>query len=149
MDKILNNSLSNISSDNTQSKNAIPFDLLAQENEVGIFYLNNSDIVYANDAFIKILGISAERAPGFSILEAIIEEDRKVFENGLQQMINGEKDNFSCELQLRNEESFASYLSLHLRVNTRSEGRVTLIGASGNATKRVKRFQFRKSKTSS
>ncbi len=126
----------------------IRYDILVEENVAGIFYLKNDRIAYANAAFSKVLGMPSSVLTGSSILDQIEEADRQVLEEGLEKIIRGEAELFSEDLQLKQEGEEATFFSLHLKVHSRQEGMVEIIGASRNATARVKKnIEFRKTKS--
>lgn len=116
---------------------AIPYDILVEQNEAGIFCLKNEIISYANKAFLEVLGIEEQAVLGTSILEQVAEADRSILEEGLEKMIKGEALRFSKDLQLNRTSEKVTYFSLHLKVLKREEAGVKIIGASREATSRV------------
>jgi len=119
------------------SKVEIPYDILVEQNEAGIFLLENNIISYANTAFLEVIGVERNELVGSSILDWIADVDYLILESGLEDLISGKTDRFSEELRSKDEASEIEYFSLHLKVLSRGNDVVKISGASRDATSRV------------
>ncbi|MFK8101446.1 MAG: ATP-binding protein [Saprospiraceae bacterium] len=117
----------------------VPYQILVEENEAGIFHLINDRITFANPAFLKIIDLPKEEVLGSSILETVDELDRKLLEEGLQALLQGKSQRFSQDLRLKTSSQTVSYFSLHLKVYQYKTREVRIIGASRIATSRVEK----------
>ena len=117
-----------------------PLALLVEKNEVGLFYLKDNIIRYANPTFLQVIRLSSEEAIGRSIFMTVDQEDRHLVEDALERMKTGKIERFSKEIKLHTEEEEVQYFSLHLTLVAKSKtGHLTIIGASRNASSRVKK----------
>lgn len=120
----------------------IPYDILVSQNQAGIFYLDHDIILFGNQAFAQILSSTPEKIIGASILDFVKEKDRNILSEGLTKLNNKELTEFSAEIELNSneEEEKATFFSTHLTTH-QIEGRTRIIGASRNATSRIKKFK--------
>ncbi len=117
----------------------VNYDVLVEENAVGLFYLENDRVAFSNKAFADVFGVLPSVLVGTSIFDKVRGDDRKLLENGIEALLRGDTDSFSRDLQLKRNEEEDVYFSLHLKVHSRDDNLVQLIGASREATTRVRK----------
>lgn len=116
----------------------LSYEILIQDNEAGIFQLQNDIIAYANHAFAKVLNATPQLIIGTSILNYVEPESRQILVEILEQFKTGEKDRCSHNLPLKNDSEETAFFSMHLKVHSIKKGQVNIIGASRNSTERVR-----------
>ncbi len=117
--------------------NPIPFQSIIEDNEAGLFYLENDRIVYANPAFVEVLGSTVTSIIGTSIINKAKGEDREILRNAIDEIKKGHSNRFSKDLSLNRNDEENVYFSIHLKVVNRRDGIVEMAGASRDATSRV------------
>lgn len=116
---------------------AIPYDILVQENIAGLLYLENDTIVFSNNSFAEVLETTTHKLQNTSILDWVGNSSISVLREGLDDIFLGRTNEFSRNLERKTGSN--TFFSLHLRVVERVRGKVMLVGASRNSTKRVTR----------
>ncbi len=125
----------------------LSYEILIEDNEAGIFQLQNDIIAYANHAFARVLGTTSQLIIGTSILKHVETESRQDLIEILEQFKTREKDTWSQNLPLNNGSEETAFFSMHLKVHSIKKGQVNIIGASRNSTERVrKKEELQKSK---
>jgi len=124
-------------SDRIAAEDSIPFDLLVEENEAGILYLENDIIVYSNKTFASIIGEKQQLIKGKSILKFIHKNDKERLKKEIERLVSGKKNKISSDFLITHPQNSDLYISLHLNVSERKNGNTKIIGASRNSTKRV------------
>ncbi len=114
-------------------------DILVNQNENGIFYLENDILVYTNDAFAKVLNISKTSSQTNSILSFLTEKNKEKMKYGLRALIDAEIGEFCNDFLFENERGEQSYFSIQLKIHKREADKLTLIGSSHDITTRVLR----------
>lgn len=119
----------------------IPYEQIVKQNKAGIIYLENDVITFANEAFLELIDKPSDHIIGCSIFDFIASEDKRKLEDAIAAMKNGLTDSFSDNLQLLTDKEDPIYFSLHLSIHTKTDTSIKLIGASRNATVRVKKME--------
>ncbi|MEM9820072.1 MAG: ATP-binding protein [Bacteroidota bacterium] len=123
-----------------QQELSAPFALLVEKNEAGLFALEDDLVSYANPAFLAVVHMKAEDLIGKSILITIAKQDQYLLKDALESMKSGQIKRFSKEVRLPFQEDEEQYFSMHLTVVSEpDEAKLTIIGASRNASARVKK----------
>lgn len=115
----------------------IPFDLLVEENEAGILYLENENILYCNKKFSTVIHEKLENIKGKSIIHFIHVDDKVKLQKEIEELVLGNKELVSSNFLINHAEKDEDYISLHLKVVKRLEGTAMIAGASRSATARV------------
>ncbi len=122
------------------SADAIPYDIIVEQNDSGIFSLLGDIIDYANPVFAKILRSSPKEIIGTSILDKVKGTDRQKLQASIEKLVSGELEKFNADLLMKSpEEKQDIYFSLHLKVYKKTEEGVKIIGTSRESTLRVKK----------
>ncbi len=124
---------------NTAKDVKIPYESIVKDNYVGIVYLECDIITFVNASFCKLFNLSSEEMIGRSIYEFVSEISRGKLEEGIAAMKRNEAINFSENLEMKSNEEI--YFSLHLSIHSKVGDGIFLIGASRNATSRVKKME--------
>ncbi|MEL6863549.1 MAG: ATP-binding protein [Bacteroidota bacterium] len=109
---------------------------LVEQNEAGIFYLNNLEVTYANPAFCHMLGYDVQGPFPFSIQDFLSPDDQLKLADIFQKLLLGQVRSISENFRLASEEE--RYFSLHLRIDQIwSDKEIGIIGSSRESTQRV------------
>jgi len=113
------------------------FDVLVNQSENGIFYLENDILIYANHAFTEVLNISNQKIQGESILHLLTGDNKKLMEYAISKLQRGEYEKFKNDFSFEDEKGTVTYYSIQLKIQSRTADKLTIIGSSNDVTERV------------
>lgn len=137
MNNIKSTQLQNQAEGSFVKDNDTLFDILINQNSNGLFYLENDVLIYANDAFAKVLKTTNQLVQGKSILSFLTNENRTLMEDGIENMLTREKKEFQHDFLFENQEGNTEYYSIQLKIQSHTSEKLTIIGSSHNVTTRV------------
>ncbi len=137
MNNLKSKHIGNQSANPLEMEHTALFDLLVNQNDNGIFYLENDILIYANDAFTKLLSTTNAFIQGESILNFLSKENRLRLEEWLNNSMADAENELRCDLLLELGEEDVAYFSIQLKVKSRTPEKLVIIGSSHDVTKSV------------
>jgi len=113
------------------------FDILVGQNANGMFYLEDDVIIYANNAFTKVLNTTSLLIQGKSLLYFLTGNNKDMMKYGIDELIKGEREEFQNDFVFKDGEGTVSYFSIQLKIQSRKDGKLIIIGSSHDVTARV------------
>lgn len=126
----------NQSSESFEKEDSTLFDILVRQNNNGIFYLENDILIYTNNAFAKVFNTTSSLMQGKSISEFTKGDNRIQMENGVGELKKGEEE-FEQDFLFESENGEITYFSIQLKIQSRTDEKVTIVGSSHDVTNRV------------
>lgn len=84
------NKLSLCHSDSEEELNSIPYQqVIVDDMEEGLLIVENNSILFANEAFYSMHGLSSDSAPSIGLLDFVADDFRNEFKKEIQDMMDG------------------------------------------------------------
>lgn len=118
-------------------ESSVLFDILVKQSDNGVFYLEDDILIYANDAFAKVLNTTTTLIQNRSILNFLSGNNKFLFEEGLNALIKGEQEEFKQDFLFDYGNEHVSYFSIQLKTQFRLGKKSTIVGHATDVTERV------------